>query len=446
MANSSWFDEAKFGVMIVWTPAAIPAFAPLFPSPEEWAEMSEEDAGTLLRDRLPFAEMYLNQLHIPTSAVAEHHAEYHPGTDYASFAEEFRNGVQRWNPEPWLDLFVAAGVKYVVLTVKHQDGFLLWPSSTPNPHRRNWQVERDVAGELAEAVRARGLEFGVLYSSGLDFTFAEPPAPEDYENLPPAIAENPDYLVYAEAHWRELVERYRPSVLWNDAGYPGDAGKLVSWYREQVPDGVVNDRFGPAPTGSEEQLADFATLEYQRDYQNDAPADRKWESCRGLGSSFGYNRMEHDESYLSPAELIHEFVDCVARGGNFLPAVGPTASGRIPWAQSTRLLTLGWWLRENGEAIYRTRPWLRATGTTGCGLDVRYTRSADAVHAIVLGTPATELVELDVSVDAGAEISLLGNAVAWEPGEGGVRVRLPEAPDEQVALVLRISPAEAVAG
>lgn len=441
-AQRKWFDEAKFGVMVVWTPASVPAFAPLFPAVDDWEKMTDEESTALLRDHLPFAEMYLNQLHIPTSATAAHHTEHHPGTDYDAFAAEFRAGTHHWDPRPWVDLFAAAGVQYVVLTVKHQDGFLLWPSKNPHPTKENWQVERDVAGELADAVRSRGLRFGVLYSGGLDFTFATPPAGEDYENLPAEIADSPDYATYADAHWRELIERYRPSVLWNDAGYPAGARfeDLISWYREQVPDGVVNDRFSAHPAASEEVHADFATLEYQRDYATDAPAGRKWESCRGLGSSFGYNRQETDETVTGSTELIHELVDCVAHGGNFLPAVGPTAAGRIPWVQAKRLLALGWWLKENGAAVYGTRPWDRAAGTTDGGLDVRFTESPDAVNAIVLGTPATSTVELDVVAAPGSTITLLGNdnPLTWERTDKGVLVWLPEVPDEQAAFVLRI--------
>ncbi|MFE0149852.1 alpha-L-fucosidase [Nonomuraea sp. NPDC059007] len=448
-AVPGWFDEAKLGVMIVWTPAAVPAFAPLFPAAEAWEQMTEDEAAVLLRDGLPFAEMYLNQMHVPTSAVAAHHAERHAGVSYDDFAAEFRAGMHRWDPHSWVELFAAAGIRYVVLTVKHQDGFLLWPSATPNPHKKDWQAERDLVGELAEAVRAAGMKFGVLYSGGLDFTFTPPPAAEDYENLPAAIADNPGYAAYADAHWRELIERYRPSVLWNDAGYPAAArmDEMVSWYREQVPGGVINDRFGPTPAGSEEELADFATLEYQRDYATDAPEGRKWESCRGLGSSFGYNRQETDASMPDAAELIHEFVDCVAHGGNFLPAVGPTAAGQVPWIQAQRLLALGWWLKTNGPAVYGTRPWTRVTGTTGDGLDIRYTQSPDAVHAIVLGVTNRPEVELDVRAEPRAEITLLGGGsdpLTWEPAAHGIRVRLPETPDAQPALTLRISPATSV--
>ncbi|WP_152361025.1 alpha-L-fucosidase [Microlunatus speluncae] len=443
----AWFDEAKLGVMIVWTPASVPAFAPLFPTTEEWEAMSEEEAGTLLQDRLPFAEMYLNQLHIPTSAVAAHHAETYGDRPYADFVAEFLAGLHRWDPEAWADLFARAGFRYVVLTVKHQDGFLLWPSAAPNPGKPGWQSERDIPGELAAAVRARGLKFGVLYSSGLDFTVIEPPAP-DFEEVPPGIADNADYARTLDTHWRELIDRYRPSVLWNDAGFPAAASPetLIDYYRTQVPDGVVNDRFGPEAAGSEEEWSDFATLEYQRAYASEAPAGRKWESCRGFGSSFGYNRAEPDANYLDDHALIEEFVDCVARGGNFLPAVGPTPSGEIPWAQVKRLLTLGWWLERNGTAIYGTRPWLQPAGSTECGRDVRYTATDAAVHAIVLGAPTEARVRLELIIEPGAVITATGGdePLAWRQEPAGVVINLPGVPDAGPSLALTITPAAAV--
>ena len=444
---SAWFDEAKLGVMVVWTPAAVPAFAPITPKDFEWEELSEDDATAWVRDQLPFAEMYLNQMHIASSATARHHTGRYGDLPYDSFVGEFLAGQADWDPEPWAELFARAGIRYVVLVVKHQDGFLLWPSAHPNPQKSRWQSERDIAGEFADAVRARGMRFGVLYSSGLDFTFVDPPT-TDYEELPAAILNNHEYAGYVDAHWRELITRYEPSILWNDAGYPpaADPGSLVAWYRDAVPDGVTNDRFGAVVSGSDEKFADFATLEYQRDYERDAPTGRKWESTRGLGSSFGYNRMETDADYTSATELVHELVDAVARGGNFLPAVGPTATGKIPWAQARRLLELGWWLRLNGAAIYSTRPWTRPAGVTDEGLQVRYTQSKDAVHAIVLGTPDTAEITLDIVIDGDSEVALEGDrgTLQWQTTPHGVRIRLPEIPDPQPALSLRITPASAV--
>jgi alpha-L-fucosidase len=258
-----------------------------------------------------------------------------------------------------------------------------------------------------------------------------------------------EYAVYSESHWRELVERYRPSELWCDFGYPEDAETpaedLFRWYLEQVPDGVVNDRFGECRLDGATVHSDFRTFEYKRDFSN-APQDRKWEACRGIGNSFIYNRQETDTVYSSSTELLHQLIDIVARGGNLLLNIGPTGAGEIPWLQALRLLDIGWWLRRYGQALYGTRRWERPAGTTGDGLQVRYTASDDAVHAIVLGAPREARVELDVRLYSGAEVTIEQRAapLSWWPSDHGVRVELPERPDEQPAVALRLAPRAAV--
>jgi alpha-L-fucosidase len=189
-------------------------------------------------------------------------------------------------------------------------------------------------------------------------------------------------------------------------------------------------------------FSDYVTLEYA----TEGPLDRKWEACRGMGTSFGYNREETDEDYLSATELIHLFADIVSRGGNLLINVGPTAAGEIPWAQAKRLLCLGQWLRVNRGAIYKTRRWERSSGISGKGLPVRYTASDDAVHAIVLGTPPTAAVEIDVRLSDAAEVALEGRhgALSWSGTLAGTRIELPERPDEQPAVCLRLAPHSAV--
>ncbi|WP_188193385.1 alpha-L-fucosidase [Nonomuraea sp. SYSU D8015] len=435
-----WFDDAKFGIMVVWTPASVPAFAPPWSFGED-----VPDAETIMRE-LPAAEMYLNTMLIPDSPTARHHAEHHGGKPYDDFVAEFRRRTEEWDPTPWADLLARCGARYSVLVAKHQDGFLLWPSAT-TPSRPGWNAERDVVGEFAAAVRARGLRFGVLYTGGVDYTFGGLPLTGEMAANP---AQNPQYARYADAHWRELIDRYEPSILWNDMGYPpaADPAELIAWYRSRVPDGAVNDRFAASAVDSDDILGDFATLEYDSDYAGSAPADRKWESTRGMGTSFGYNRQETDEHYDSATDLIHELVDCVARGGNFLLAVGPTATGEIPWPQASRLLDIGWWLHEHGHAIYRTRPWTRPAGTTGDGQEIRYTATADAVHAIVLGTPEAARLDLDLRLAPGAEVRLRegGPALPWRPVAHGVRVELPEVPHPRPAFTLRLSPASAISG
>jgi alpha-L-fucosidase len=132
--------------------------------------------------------------------------------------------------------------------------------------------------------------------------------------------------------------------------------------------------------------------------------------CRGIGRSFGYNRMETEATMPTVDDLVWMLVDIVARGGNLLLNVGPTADGVIPLAQAVRLTGLGWWLRVNGAAIYGTRPWLRHSGTTADGHDVRFTQgAAGQVYALVQGALAHEVRLPDVPVGEATEVRMLGN-------------------------------------
>jgi alpha-L-fucosidase len=435
----AWFDDAKLGIFIHWTAAAVPAYAPV-----REPDFSGGGSGweAMFREN-PYVEWYQNSLAIDGSPVARHHAEHHPGTPYESFVEQFRAGLAAWDPDRWADLLASAGARYVVLVTKHHDGFCLWPTAHPNPHRARWNSERDVVGELAAAVRARGMRFGTYYSGGLDWTFGGTPI-TDLPSLVRAIPQDDAYLAYADAHWRELVERYEPCVLWNDIGYPAaaDLDELFEWYLERVPDGVVNNRFDMIRQTAGQVHADFVTPEYS----TAAPTGRKWEACRGIGTSFGFNREETEASYLGTDEVVHLVADIVARGGNLLLNVGPTGAGEIPWAQAQRLLALGWWLRANGDAVYGTRPWSVAEGTTGCGLAVRYTCDDAAVNAIVLGAPAGAQVELGVSLDPRAEVRLLGHhaPLRWSTAPGGARIDLPEQPAPTPAIAVRLAPRDAV--
>jgi len=453
----AWFDEAKLGIFIHWNPASIPAYAPLASLGEMYA--ADPSGATAFR-RLPYAEMYWNTMSIPGSATARYHAERYPGLGYEAFVEEFRErSIPAWDPTPWAELCARAGARYVVLTTKMEDGFLMWPSARPNPHRAGWRSERDVVGEMAAAVRDRGMRFGTYYCGGVDWTFKGLPITST-AGVVGAMIDDAEYVRYADSHWRELIDRYEPSVLWNDLGYPGssDLAGLFRHYFERVPDGLINNRFqsaqdfealleadaqGASPDlGQAPVYSDFLTPEYSTEGSPEA----KWETCRGLSESFGFNRQDDERTYLSSTELIHTLVDVVARGGNLLINLGPTGAGLAPWLQAERLLALGWWLQGNGEAIYGTRPWERTAGITDEGIAVRYTRGDDAVYAVVLGTPAADSVELDLRLGEGASVSLLGHRarLPCEESPGGTRVGLPTVPDPAAAFALRLEPAAAV--
>ena len=438
----SWFSDAKLGIFVHWGPYSVPAWARTGVSMPSLAKQGWEKAFA----SNPYAEWYWNTLAFPDSATRAHHDEtYGRDFPYERFGAEFRAATRDWNPDPWAQLFARAGARYVVLTTKHHDGFLLWPSAHAHPHLREWQSERDLVGDLTRSVRASGLRMGLYYSGGIDWPFEGRPI-RDIAGLMKAIPQGAAYARHADAHWRELIQRYAPSVLWNDIGYPmaADPLRLMADYYARVPDGVVNNRFTTFGYAADVQHHDFTTPEYAVLAE---ASPHKWEACRGIGNSFGWNRAETDADLISVEKLVHLFVDVVAKNGNLLLNVGPTGDGSIPWSQAERLLGLGGWLDVNCEAIYGTRPWTRAQTQTSDGREVRFTRKADAVYAIVLDSSLRERIRLPaLAAREGTRIELLGRrgALAFTNGAEGLDVALPGPGAGSPAIALRIVPEPAL--
>ncbi|MFZ4718024.1 MAG: alpha-L-fucosidase [Ilumatobacteraceae bacterium] len=414
-----WYDDAKFGIFIHWGPYAVPCYAPV---DHDMGDLMAAGNWTEIFKCSPYTEWYLNSWSLEGSPVAQHHAATYGDRTYADFVEEFRARSAGADMGQWADLFQQAGARYVVPVTKHHDGFLMWRSDVPNPHRDHWMAERDHVGELAAAVRERGMRFGLYYSGGLDWTFNPPPV-ADLMGLITNVPNSPEYGEYLMAHVRELIGRFSPSVLWNDIGWPAhlDPNDLFAEYYAAVPDGVVNDRFNMIAVAQGLLHADFNTPEY-----NATAGAMKWEVCRGIGRSFGYNRMEDESTMPSVDDNIWMLCDIVARGGNLLLNVGPGADGQIPMAQVLRVTTLGWWLRINGDAIHGTTP--KGTSVTADGRPVGFTAKDGVTYAIVKGAPADEVgFALDRPGD-GAEVRMLGNSRVlphtW--ADGTLRITLPD--------------------
>jgi alpha-L-fucosidase len=431
-----WFHDAKFGIFIHWGPYSVPAWAPRSGQLQEVARRGE------LAKYNPYAEWYQNTLSIEGSPTSEFHSKtYGEGFSYYDFVPIFKEASQGWNAEEWASLFELAGARYVVLTTKHHDGFLLWPSAHRNPFRDGHQSERDLVALLTSAVRAHKMRMGFYYSGGIDWTFHGLPI-VTADDMAEATPQGENYVRYADAHWRELIDQYQPSILWNDIGYPeaSDLPALLAHYYNHVTDGVVNDRFRMRGRRDDPIHYDFRTPEYR---VLEDITEEKWETCRGIGNSFSFNRDETPDELLSSDELVHMLADIVSKNGNLLLNVGPAADGTIPSLQAERLVSVGWWLRANGDAIYGTRPWHTATAKTADCIDVRFTQKEDAVYAILLGTPQTDRVLIqDLELEAGSKVELLGSGASfsWEQRPQGAAINLPWPLGGGPAHSFRISP------
>ena len=424
-----WYDGAKLGIFIHWGLYSVPGWAVLTP---EGTKLSEEE----YLKRNPYAEWYLNTLRLEGSPTQAYHQEHYGADyDYYNFAVTFNQEIQKWKPDEWARVFSRAGARYVVLTSKHHEGFTLWPSDTPNPvlPKDRQHASRDIVGELSAAVRAKGMRMGLYYSGGYDWTFLPGPV-RNWKQAHSVQPQSDAYGKYADAHMRELTSKYRPAVLWNDIDYPksGHPLEIMAEYYNAIPDGVIDDRFGV-------QHADFVSPEYQTLKKISA---KKWEECRGLGRSFGYNRAEGDAQTIKKDELIDLLVDIVSKNGNLLLDVGPEADGKIPAVQMDRLEALGAWLAQNGEGIYDTHPWKKAESETVQGLRVRFTEKNGAVYAFLLGEPkATTATIRALALKPGATITMLGSGrtLRWMQKRDDLEVTLPDKLPGSYAYALKIS-------
>ncbi|MHA1265943.1 MAG: alpha-L-fucosidase [Candidatus Helarchaeota archaeon] len=464
-----WFHDAKFGIFIHWSLSAVPAFAVADKGDIKEVIKKEGFKGHFKNN--PYAEWYLNSLRIEGSPTQRYHrATYGDQFTYDDFISIFNEAIQQWNPEEWATLFKSAGARYVVLVTKHHDGFLLWPSKYPNPHKSQYHASRDVVGELTAAVKAKGLKIGFYYSGALDWTFNEEPI-QDILSFITNGPLDPAYAEYVDHHWRELIDTYEPVILWNDIGYPpaGKEKELFAYFYNKIPEGVVNDRWmklgknlrrilkfwpikkllewlvkramvkGGGGSGLKPPHCDFRTPEYAH-YKTIKKF--KWESTRGIGNSFGYNQMEPPSNYLTLEELVHMFIDIVAKNGNLLLNVGPMADGTIPEIQKNLLLKFGEWLKVNGEGLFSTRPWKRAEGETTSGLKVRFTSKENILYMFVLGMPKTDSIEVqNFVIPINSTVQLLGedNHLSWKIQGSNLCLQLPANIPEVPAFGVKIT-------
>ena len=427
-----WYNNAKLGIFIHWGLYSVPAWAPVK------AQMGTMPPKEFYKYN-PYAEWYLNSMRIKGSPTQMHEfVTYGKNFNYYDFAKTFDKEIQKWNPKKMADLFKSVHARYVVLTTKHHDGFLLWPSSILNPYlpRGERHASRDLVGELTKAVRADGMRMGFYYSGGFDWSF-KPIVIHDNTTFKEAAPQTEQYANYADAQWEELIHKYKPAILWNDITYPkkGNALKIFADFYNLVPDGVIDNRWNRS-------VYDFTTPEYAK---YNKITKKKWEATRGIAYSFGYNQNSGPKQLLTVNQLVDMFVDIVSKNGNLLLDVGPKADGTIPRLQVERLKGLGNWLGYNGEAIFGTRPWVEAEDKTEGNVNIRFTYKKGNVYAILLEKPKSDEIKIkSLIAKKGTQMSLFekGGAVKlkWKQHGNDIEVKLPRNLSNSPAYTIKMDP------
>jgi len=305
----AWWREAKFGMFIHWGLYAIPA--------GQWKGRTIPGIGEWIMDRGRI-----------------------PKEEYAQLQHQF-NPV-KFDAAQWVSLARRAGMKYIVITSKHHDGFCLFDSKLTDYDIMGTPFKRDVLKELAEECQKQGIRLGFYYSI------------MDWYHPQAKGAEFPKYAEHMRGQLKELLTNYgKIGVLWFDGEWIGEwteqQGKeLEKYVRNLQPELIVNNRVGKRTRAA----GDFGTPEQEIPATGSPGWD--WETCMTMNNTWGYRKDDHN--WKATAELIHKLVDIVSKGGNFLLNVGPTAEGVIPEPSVERLLQVGQWLDKNGESIYATGP------------------------------------------------------------------------------------------
>src|ERR1700744_5234615 len=273
---------------------------------------------------------------------------------------------KQFNPKPgsqraWAKLAKAAGMKYMVMTTKHHEGFCNFDTKLTDYCATKQGPKRDLIREYVEAARAEGLRVGFYYSL-MDW---HPPDGARCATDPDARKR---FVAYTHGLIRELMTNYgKIDVLWYDVSWPlnregWESDKMDAMVRQLQPDIIVNNR--------NQMPGDFSTPEQKIVAETNG---RAWESCMTLNDSWGYQRA--DDNWKSSKTVVRNLISCARDGGNYLLNIGPMPDGSIP-PESVRILTeVGAWLDTNGKAIYNTDR-CRAGGNTNVG----YTRRGNTLY------------------------------------------------------------------
>lgn len=328
-ARLRWWRDARFGMFIHWGLYSIPAGT--------WNGKQIEGIG----------EWIMNTGSIPVA-------------DYKALAAQFNPTA--FNAHDIVALARSTGMKYIVITSKHHDGFAMFDSKAdPFNIVAATPFHRDPIAELAAECKKQGIKLGFYYSQDQDWTAPGGAALKTGDHQPPTYhwdpAQNGDFATYlhtkAIPQLKELLTNYGdfPAVIWFDTPTPemtpALAGEIVA-LTNKYPKLIWNNRLGGGYKGDTETPEQFIPAQ--------GYPGRDWEACMTINDTWGYK--SYDTNFKSTETLLRNLIDIASKGGNYLLNIGPDAKGNVPAAEVERLHAVGKWVAVNGEAIYGTRPTL----------------------------------------------------------------------------------------
>ena len=365
-ARTRWWREAKFGMFIHWGIYAVPA------------------DSTDLEGNKKIGEWYLSNKHMQVR-------------DYEKFAAEF-NPV-KFDAAQWVKTAKDAGMRYIVITSKHHDGFCMFDTTlTDYCVTKATPWKHDPMKDLAKECRQQGIKL-CFYHSIMDWHHPDYLPRRSWDTRPVDGADLNRYIEYMEAELPELLTHYGPlGILWWDGAWEHNGEELHSrevntLVRSLQPSIIINDR-NILPE-------DYATPE-QNIPPNALPGGRLWETCMTMNDTWGY--AKNDTNWKSAEDLTRKLIDIASKGGNFLLNVGPTAEGVFPEAINQRLGQIGAWMKVNGECIYGTTksPFRRLP------FEGRCTAKGDTLYLEVFQWPAEGLTLRDLETPVSSARALDG--------------------------------------
>jgi len=397
--RTRWFRDAKFGLFIHWGPYAVIGR-------HEWAR----------------------------------HRFQVPQAEYDKFARAF-NPVN-FNADAWAGLAREAGVRYVVITSKHHDGFSIYRSKVSDYDMEITPYAGDPFRLLADACRRQGLRFG-FYHSIMDWHHPDYVPKRAWEVADPKGGNLPRFIDFMKEQLRELLTGYGDiAVVWFDGEWEHSIEEMRSdevydFIRKLQPNTLINDRLYKRAPGNR---ADFGTPEQfvpATGMQDPSGKPILWESCVTINTdSWGYNKYETE--FKTERDLIRMLIEVVSKGGNLLLNVGPAPDGRIQSEFQTRLRAMGRWLKVNGEAIYETS----ASPFARLPFFGRATAKGSNLYLHVFQWPAGGVLRVPGLDNQALSARLLGQPAAKLPvrREGAdVLISLPAAPPDEIASVVTLT-------